>query len=753
MADKRKIETPLELSNCKPKQLSQISGIKLDRKEKQVYDCADGTRWMIDFSWNPEQPTYGGFDYDKKVSYKNQPALERLITGKLYELVLGSAAPYEQLVRDSDGKIYMGSRFIDFTPIQNLNLNVEEMVSFMATGKHEKSAVKLENRSFVIAIMALLGENDAHAKNVGFTHTSHGGTTCAKVDHDSSDGIEDNNLKSALNNLNANSNRDLHGLIIKDIPALIEALEMIAGIPDEKWSASVEEAIDSFRAHVPLSNDFAPEQTLEKFNSIKAALPFYINSLRWESAIISGDIIEISKLMLEGLNIHQKYCYAALPGDGSNLVTPLEMAVMAQKIHMFEYLWALSRPALSLQQTVLNACIEHNFQTGIDFMIRSSDFLLQDVKRLELMLLDQSSVGLSISQTLLQMPQRISLPLTLLACRADAYRTLEQASSFSCSQYVEHLLKVPGHCVELRAYLINKELPDLYCGGGYYAIGAREKAIAISKGRPHLNEPVVEVGARNLFKLIANYQDLYNVNPNTLPAFVLKYIKYIWSFVPLFDIKIAIEDECEAIDLLQPLSTFRACGFVEWYQHRGFGKTFCILNDELAISIIESGKVDGIQISKALVRSFENPTCPINIVADLFQTKIGEHVLESIDKSGQKLAIQPFLGTPFNLAPINSANVSYAVKLFIKPTTEPHTIPVFCEDASGSYFLEHAPITTLADALIECNVQYWLHQDSTLNMAINEGSITIRDQDAGVSFIIGSDSQIKAIICLEAEAY
>jgi hypothetical protein len=426
----------------------EVSGVKLDRDEKQIYVCPDG-KWMIDFSWSAIQRHYGGYDsgiiyvpreavnmwtgethyrlhHDsgRTRSYSNQAALERLIAGKLYKLALKHAAPHEKLVLKEDGTICLGSKFIDFTPLQSLGLASKgETVAFIETGVHEKIGYKLKNHGLLFVLMALLGENDAHLNNVGFTHDSDGTLGFAKVDHDSSDGLNDQNLKEALNHLTANSNYESYTLFAKNKPGILEGLNDISLIPDDLWQSAIMEAVESFSEHVKVSADFAPEVTVTKFNKIKADVQFYAQSLRLEIAITNNDTQAVSELVQNGLNIRGKYSYLSLPGEGSELITPAEMAIRNKNLFMFNFLCYLTS--------------QH------------------DVKKLAETLLDTASSPDDMPGSWLQTP--FALKLALLTCRKDFYVVIEQSQGcFSPAQYVNQRSIVPKTCDDLQKYLDGK---------------------------------------------------------------------------------------------------------------------------------------------------------------------------------------------------------------------------------------------------------------------------------------------------------
>ncbi|KKB96573.1 hypothetical protein SZ25_00335 [Candidatus Arcanobacter lacustris] len=222
---------------------------KTSSGEKQVYLDEKNKKWMIDCSSKLDQSDF--------------------VTGVFYRLILGQYAPNEQLVVKQEGKLCLGSEFIEnFDSIKKFCIN---RFDFFNDKCVQKTFYNAKNANLVTASMILLGEQDANHGNLGIVQKNNE-YFIAKIDHDHS---KYSIISLKPQNLNAASSKNVLDFIA-DPKALSASLNYIYLMNDQDFIAAFDKRSQEYHSFTgnPIDRSY-----LNSLIARKALLKDYADSL------------------------------------------------------------------------------------------------------------------------------------------------------------------------------------------------------------------------------------------------------------------------------------------------------------------------------------------------------------------------------------------------------------------------------------------------------------------------------------------
>ncbi len=293
----------------------------IENKNKALYESKKtGKLWMVDKSFDA-------------VSFR------QYVVGDLFRLVLGNRAPELRLIKNSKGKLMMGSEFI--SEFQNL-IDFFEISDPKATVKIKKKRTQTLYKCFpagckseqfngllqinggedVLALMFLLGEMDGNAANLGLipSQENPGQYEVAKIDHDEvGNGFTDTiTLRSLAKIVFGEGKSYFTDFDYKkfDLNKIADAFDAIAGVPDYIWGGTIQarmRELSNENISDEIKGFLQQEETfLQILNSRKNRCRDFAISLRCEAAVRSGDWKAIEDLIATGFDVNTPIEYIHL---------------------------------------------------------------------------------------------------------------------------------------------------------------------------------------------------------------------------------------------------------------------------------------------------------------------------------------------------------------------------------------------------------------------------------------------------------
>lgn len=343
------VVSPIDLTDL------SIHGTQLPYAHKKIYQDKENDLWMVDCT--------------------REPSLAIYITGGLYRLVLEKFAPNEQLFKDPNGKLCLGSAFIEgFISLSDPRMEDHSPKYW------QKVFLESENGNLVVAMMILMGETDANTGNIGVIKEK-GKNYLGKIDHDHSLGIDITKLSNAATQLNSDSSFKAVDFL-QDKNWLVQAFEKIEQIPDALWSDTIKARVQAYHSATHLVSDF----DIQYYMNIKAVASHFAASFQWENAILNGDIQQVSKLIALGCDPNKNYSYTQhfeMYQDKPNIL-PIELAAKTNQLAILEYLYEIMHPDIAFQKKLLEFSLSSSSYESALFIVQHPSFKLGDAEYLDM---------------------------------------------------------------------------------------------------------------------------------------------------------------------------------------------------------------------------------------------------------------------------------------------------------------------------------------------------------------------------------
>lgn len=252
--------------------------------------------------------------------------------GDLYRLALGNRAPELRLIKDSEGKLMLGSEFIPqfqslvdfFDPAKSLK-NARTLKKCFPTGcsaKQFEKPLQITGGEDIMALMILLGELDGNAANLGLIPSSENPQLyeVGKIDNEDvlCGFVTPMTLRSLAKIVFGEGKSYYTDFDYEkfDLNKIADAFDAIADVPDDIWGETIacrmreltqeniNEEIQSYTAQAELFK--------KMLNFRKNQCKDFALSLRCEAAVRSNDFQAILNLIEQGFDVNTPVEYIHL---------------------------------------------------------------------------------------------------------------------------------------------------------------------------------------------------------------------------------------------------------------------------------------------------------------------------------------------------------------------------------------------------------------------------------------------------------